>query len=94
MLIIIVVVELQSLRSVCISGSSLSQASKNRAILFCLDDSFHFLLFTFLVQLATEESQNFRDRNIFIVLVPNKAVIQKEEAKKKETSVSEVSAKV
>ncbi|KAM0939165.1 putative translation initiation factor 3 [Dioscorea sansibarensis] len=45
-------------------------------------------------ELATEESQNFRDRNIFIVLVPNKAVIQKEEAKKKETPVSEVSAKV
>ncbi|KAJ0984902.1 hypothetical protein J5N97_003258 [Dioscorea zingiberensis] len=29
-------------------------------------------------ELATEESKNFRDRNIFIVLVPNKAILQKE----------------
>ncbi|KAL7193481.1 hypothetical protein ACSBR2_025152 [Camellia fascicularis] len=48
-------------------------------------------------ELATEESKNFRDRNIFIVLAPNKAVVQKaqEPPKKKEKSaVNEVSAGV
>lgn len=50
------------------------------------------------LQLATEESKNFRDRNIFIVLVPNKAVLQKaqEPLKKKDKSeaVNEVSASI
>ncbi|XP_011079383.1 uncharacterized protein LOC105162905 [Sesamum indicum] len=48
-------------------------------------------------ELATEENKNFRDRNIFIVLVPNKAVAQKsqEPPKKKDNSVeNEVSASV
>ncbi|WOL13890.1 hypothetical protein Cni_G22670 [Canna indica] len=47
-------------------------------------------------ELATEESKNFRDRNIFMVLAPNKAVLQKtqEQPKKKEKPVSEVSASV
>ncbi|GKV42093.1 hypothetical protein SLEP1_g49538 [Rubroshorea leprosula] len=48
-------------------------------------------------ELATEESKNFRDRNIFIVLVPNKAVLQKaqEPGKKKDQSTAnEVSAGV
>ncbi|XP_010265524.1 PREDICTED: uncharacterized protein LOC104603245 [Nelumbo nucifera] len=48
-------------------------------------------------ELATEESKNFSERNIFIVLVPNKAVMQKiqEQPKKKEKSAAtEVSAGV
>ncbi|KAA8522850.1 hypothetical protein F0562_009273 [Nyssa sinensis] len=49
-------------------------------------------------ELASEESKNFRDRNISIVLVPNKAVVQKtqESPKKKEKSAAteEVSAGV
>ncbi|GLT80482.1 hypothetical protein SLA2020_519200 [Shorea laevis] len=48
-------------------------------------------------ELATEEGKNFRDRNIFIVLVPNKAVLQKaqEPGKKKDQSTTnEVSAGV
>ncbi|XP_054821274.1 translation initiation factor IF3-4, chloroplastic isoform X1 [Prosopis cineraria] len=48
-------------------------------------------------ELAAEESKNFRDRNIFIVLVPNKAVLQKaqEPPKKKDKSAAdEVSASV
>lgn len=48
-------------------------------------------------QLATEEAKNFRDRNIFIVLVPNKAVLQKaqEPPKKKDNpAINEVSAGV
>ncbi|GMN63653.1 hypothetical protein TIFTF001_032729 [Ficus carica] len=49
-------------------------------------------------ELATEESKNFRDRNIFIILVPNKAVLQKaqEPPKKKDKSeaVNEVSASI
>lgn len=48
-------------------------------------------------QLATEESKNFRDRNISIVLVPNKAVQQKAQeppAKKDKSPVNEVSAGV
>ncbi|KAL0013493.1 hypothetical protein SO802_000562 [Lithocarpus litseifolius] len=46
-------------------------------------------------ELATEEVKNFRDRNIFIILVPNKALQQKaqEPPKKKDKStVNEVSA--
>lgn len=46
-------------------------------------------------QLATEESKNFHDRNIFISLVPNKAILQKalEPPKKKDKSAAnEVSA--
>ncbi|TKY73136.1 Translation initiation factor IF-3 [Spatholobus suberectus] len=49
------------------------------------------------VQLATEETKSFRDRNIFIVMVPNKAALQKaqEPPKKKDKSaVDEVSAGV
>ena len=40
------------------------------------------------MQLATEEAKNFRDRNIFIILVPNKALQQKaqEPPKKKDKS--------
>ncbi|KAL5772955.1 hypothetical protein ACOSP7_012573 [Xanthoceras sorbifolium] len=49
-------------------------------------------------ELATEESKNFRDRNINIILVPNKALLQKGQEpspKKKDTSaVNEVSAGV
>ncbi|KAF4370418.1 hypothetical protein F8388_016155 [Cannabis sativa] len=52
-------------------------------------------------ELATEEAKNFRDRNIFIILVPNKALQQKaqEPPKKKDISneavgVDEVSANV
>ncbi|KAF3452932.1 hypothetical protein FNV43_RR03365 [Rhamnella rubrinervis] len=48
-------------------------------------------------ELATEESKNFRDRNIFIVLVPNKAAQQKAQeppAKKDKSAVNEVSARV
>ncbi|XP_019177965.1 PREDICTED: uncharacterized protein LOC109173148 [Ipomoea nil] len=45
---------------------------------------------------ATLESKNFHDRNMFIVLVPNKAIAQKaqEQPKKKEKSATEVSAGV
>ncbi|XP_059286249.1 translation initiation factor IF3-4, chloroplastic-like [Lycium ferocissimum] len=48
-------------------------------------------------ELATEENKNFRDRNVFIILVPNKALVQKapEQPKKKEkpaTEATEVSA--
>ncbi|KAL9362715.1 hypothetical protein Peur_045500 [Populus x canadensis] len=46
-------------------------------------------------KLATEESKNFHDRNIFISLVPNKAILQKalEPPKKKDKSAAnEVSA--
>ncbi|CAK7338163.1 unnamed protein product [Dovyalis caffra] len=48
-------------------------------------------------ELATEESKNFRDRNIFISLVPNKSILQKaqEPPKKKDKSApNEVSAGV
>ncbi|KAI3524289.1 hypothetical protein L1887_02942 [Cichorium endivia] len=46
-------------------------------------------------ELAVEESKNFRDRNMTLVLVPNKAVLQKEAPKKKEKSTgTEVSAGV
>ncbi|KAF2316996.1 hypothetical protein GH714_010066 [Hevea brasiliensis] len=48
-------------------------------------------------ELATEESKNFRDRNIFITLVPNKAVLQKtqESPKKRDKSaINEVSVGV
>ncbi|KAJ6994059.1 hypothetical protein NC653_017012 [Populus alba x Populus x berolinensis] len=49
----------------------------------------------FVGELATEESKNFHDRNIFISLVPNKAILQKalEPPKKKNKSAAnEVSA--
>ncbi|KAJ8560796.1 hypothetical protein K7X08_022656 [Anisodus acutangulus] len=42
-------------------------------------------------ELATEENKNFRDRNVFIILVPNKAI---EQPKKKEKPATEVSASV
>ncbi|OMO80739.1 Translation initiation factor 3 [Corchorus olitorius] len=48
-------------------------------------------------ELATEESKNFRDRNIFMVLVPNKAVLQKGQdpgKKKDKPTKNEVSASV
>ncbi|KAG6509045.1 translation initiation factor IF3-2, chloroplastic-like [Zingiber officinale] len=47
-------------------------------------------------ELATEESKNFSERNIFMVLMPNKAIVQKtqEQSKKKEKPVPEVSASV
>ncbi|KAI3803100.1 hypothetical protein L1987_31249 [Smallanthus sonchifolius] len=46
-------------------------------------------------ELAVEESKNFKDRNMTLVLVPNKAVTQKEAPKKKEkTSGTQVSASV
>lgn len=32
-----------------------------------------------ILQLATEESKNFAERNIYLVLVPNKIAIQKEQ---------------
>lgn len=32
-----------------------------------------------MFQLATEESKNFAERNIYLVLVPNKIAIQKEQ---------------
>lgn len=48
------------------------------------------------LQLATVEAKSFRERNVYVVLVPNKAVQPKaqEQPKKKETSdaVDEVSA--
>lgn len=46
-------------------------------------------------ELATEESKNFRERNISIVLVPNKATLQKGQdppKKRDKSSASEVSA--
>ncbi|CAF2030685.1 hypothetical protein Bca4012_080681 [Brassica carinata] len=47
-------------------------------------------------ELATEESKNFRDRNLFIVLVPNKEVVRKSQEpspkKKKKPADDEVSA--
>ncbi|XAR51130.1 hypothetical protein NMG60_11005677 [Bertholletia excelsa] len=48
-------------------------------------------------ELASEESKNFRDRNIFIVLIPNKAVAQKapdQQKKKEKPAATEVSASV
>ncbi|KAL6223715.1 hypothetical protein ACLB2K_002573 [Fragaria x ananassa] len=48
-------------------------------------------------ELATEEAKSFSDRNMFIVLVPNKAILQKaqEPSKKKENpAVNEVSSSV
>lgn len=49
------------------------------------------------LQLGIEESKNLRDRNMFMVLIPNKVVVQKEKEppKKKRKSKStetEVSA--
>ncbi|OVA11026.1 Translation initiation factor 3 [Macleaya cordata] len=48
-------------------------------------------------ELATEESRSFRERNMFIVLIPNKVILQKaqEQPKKKEKpAVTEISASV
>lgn len=44
-----------------------------------------------MLQLATEESKNFQERNIYLVLVPNKVAIQKEqdELNKKGTAKEE-----
>ncbi|CAH9070536.1 unnamed protein product [Cuscuta epithymum] len=45
-------------------------------------------------ELATLENKNFRDRNMFIILAPNKAFVQKahEQPKEKDKSVSEAQA--
>ncbi|KAG6676391.1 translation initiation factor IF3-4, chloroplastic [Carya illinoinensis] len=48
-------------------------------------------------ELATEEVKNFRDRNVFILLVPNKAVVQKPQEppkKRDKPAANEVSANV
>lgn len=47
-------------------------------------------------ELATEESKSFRERNVFMVLNPNKAVLQKaqEQPKMKEATSREISASV
>ncbi|EEF29148.1 translation initiation factor IF3-4, chloroplastic [Ricinus communis] len=48
-------------------------------------------------ELATEETKNFRDRNIFITLAPNKAILQKSQEppkKRDKSAVNEVSAGV
>ncbi|KAL0903156.1 hypothetical protein M5K25_027513 [Dendrobium thyrsiflorum] len=46
-------------------------------------------------ELATEESKSFSERNIYLVLTPNKVALQKvQEQSKKETSATEVSASV
>ncbi|RWW82143.1 hypothetical protein BHE74_00009407 [Ensete ventricosum] len=47
-------------------------------------------------KLATEETKNLRERNVFMVLMPNKVVLQKtqEQPKKKEKPVTEISASV
>ncbi|KAG9137389.1 hypothetical protein Leryth_017722 [Lithospermum erythrorhizon] len=47
-------------------------------------------------ELAVEENKNFRDRNIFIILVPNKAVVPKaeEQPKRKMATTTEVSTSV
>lgn len=44
-------------------------------------------------ELAIEENKSFIERNVYIILAPNKAVLQKvqDQSKKKETSASEVS---
>jgi len=58
---------------------------------------FKFSIKTTYVQAGLEEAKNFRDRNIFIILVPNKAAVQKtqEPPKKKDKSAKdEVSASV
>jgi len=49
------------------------------------------LNFVFIFQLATEESKNFVERNIYVVLVPNKIAIQKEqdELNRKDTAKEE-----
>lgn len=43
------------------------------------------------VQLGIEETKNFRDRNIFIILVPNKVAVQKtqEPPKKRDKSAAD-----
>ncbi|XP_057724872.1 translation initiation factor IF3-4, chloroplastic [Arachis stenosperma] len=48
-------------------------------------------------ELGAEEAKNFRDRNIFIILVPNKAALQKTQdppKKKDKSAADEVSASV
>lgn len=50
-----------------------------------------------LGELATEESKNFRERNVYVVLLPNKAIQQRaqEQPKKREkTQTNEVSSSV
>ena len=49
------------------------------------------LNFVFIFQLATEESKKFVERNIYVVLVPNKIAIQKEqdELNRKDTAKEE-----
>lgn len=52
--------------------------------------SYSFHLLVLLAQLASEEAKNFKDKNLFVVLIPNKAVLQKakEEPYKKRGEVS------
>lgn len=47
-----------------------------------------------LVQLGTEEAKNFRDKNIFITLVPNKVEVQKPQETPKIVAADEVSVSV
>jgi translation initiation factor IF-3 len=46
------------------------------------------------VQLATEEAKNFRDKNIFITLIPNKTEVQKPQETPKKAEADEVSVSV
>lgn len=52
---------------------------------------FQDLHFVIVLQLATEESKNFAERNIYLVLIPNKIAIQKEQdgLNKKDTGTEE-----
>lgn len=56
-----------------------------------------WLIMDMNLQLATEESKNFRERNMSIVLVPNKALLQKGQdppKKPDKSSANEVSASI
>lgn len=46
------------------------------------------------VQLATEEAKNFRDKNIFITLIPNKTEVQKPQETPTKAATDEVSVSV
>ncbi|KAL6534792.1 Translation initiation factor IF3-2, chloroplastic [Orobanche gracilis] len=45
-------------------------------------------------ELAVEEAKNFRDRNMFVLLVPNKALVQKSQERLKRKDDSEIPASV
>lgn len=52
-----------------------------------------YLFFRWHFKLAAEESKNFRDRNIFILLIPNKTTVQqKTQEQPKKEQATEVSA--